>query len=375
MRIDVRGVILSAPEATVYRWICEPDEYCVSDEMVSALRDTQDETLDICIESPGGDILAAFAIINAVSDYALAHPKAEINCYVGGLAASAAASIVAMLPRSRCKVYAHRNSMFMFHGVYTTVRDAGAQAMQDQADLLVKLNGQIQGALLARTTIPPTTISQWFNEGRQGWIDGLQAVTYGLADQILELEAETLNFSDKFANKLKEQNIMDLTSIKNFIANLTKKNEEKPEEEGTPAENPPAEPEKKPEGGCGAEPEKNPEGEETPAENPPAEPEKKPEDDPELENHIHKLMDLCSDLKAQLANETTARKTAEAKLAKLTGGLKNTASAAAPTANTFQEAVKATMQANPGMTYNDAFCMTIKSHPALYDKLMSSKTF
>ena len=359
MRIDIRGVILAAHEATIYRWLAQPDEYCVSDEMVEALRDTKDETLDICVESPGGDILAAFAVINAISDYALRHPKAEINCYVGGLSASAAASIVAMLPRSRCKVYAHRNSMFMFHGVYTTVVEAGAQAMQDQADLLSRLNGQIQAALMARTSIPPATISQWFAEGRQGWLDGQQAVSCGLADQILELEAEQLVFSDQFAQKLKEKNIMDLTSIKNFIANITtKKNEAE-------------EPEKQPEGGCGENPPAKPEGEgEPPAA--PQEPEKQPEgEDPELQNHIQALMDLCTGLKDKLEKETAARKSAEAKLAKLTGGLKNSAPAPATEAKTFQDAVHETMAANPGMRYNDAFCKTAKEQPALYDKLMN----
>ena len=378
MEVRINGIILSAISGSFMRWFAEPDEYCISDEICQQIRQCEDSIIDVAVESPGGDIVAAFGIVNALADWCMAHPAGRLEVFVGAQACSAAAAVVAMVPRSRSAVHLHSNSQLMFHSVYTEAC-GGPDAMRDTAVSLEQLNAQIQGALLSRTTIPPATVAGWFAEGRQGWLTAAQCLEFGLADDILSVDAEPFVFSDKLKTNLDKEpanSMMNLKFLKSLIKNMAKapstpKNEE-PEEPGKPAvpQEPPAEPEKPEEPADPEEPEEPAEPEE------PEEPEEPQDDESEelekLQEENKSLKARIAELEEELTKAEAAKNQAEAKLARLTGGFRNSAGAARPqNFRTWKEALAAYTKEHPTLDQDDAFVACAKAYPALYKSTIS----
>ncbi len=194
--IDFHGVIYSAMTGAEARAYCDPAEYCISDDLVAAIRSEPSTTLDICVDSPGGDFFAAGSVVNAVTDWLRKDADRSVQVFVGSMALSAAAYFVASLPKTRVEVYAHRNTAFMFHCVHSDAVDAGADALRDQADAQDRCDDAIRSALLYRTTLSPSQIDQWLSEGREGWLSAAEAEEVGLVDAVLDADAELFHFSE-----------------------------------------------------------------------------------------------------------------------------------------------------------------------------------
>lgn len=369
MEIRISGIILSALSGSFMRWFAEPDEYCISDEICQQIRQCEDPVIDVAVESPGGDIVAAFGIVNALADWCMAHPAGRLEVFVGAQACSAAAAVVAMVPRSRSAVHLHSNSQLMFHSVYAEAC-GGPGAMRDTAVSLEQLNAQIQGTLLARTSIPPATVAEWFAEGRQGWLTAEQCLEFGLADDILSVDADPIVFSDKLMNNLDKEpadSMMNLKFLKSLVRNMAKTPQsprnEAPEEPEKPAV--PEEPEKP---AVPQEPEEPAEPEE------PEEPEEPQDDDSEelekLQEENAQLKARVAELEEELVAANVAKDQAEAKLSKLTGGFRNRSPK--PVFSDFAAALSSYRAEHPESSYNDAFCAVAKAEPKLYDRLKNS---
>lgn len=386
-KLLLRGIILSPLSGDMERFCSEPDTYTISEDLISAIQAEQDE-LDILVDSPGGDIFAANAVAMAITDWLVAHPDGKASITVQALAASAAAALLVGTRSPRCRIACHRNSQLMFHGVFTTVFDGGAQKFSDTAGALEKSNEQIRSALLSRTQTPPALIAQWFAEGREGWVTANEALEWGIVDEVIDIDAAPKSESSQtFLNQLKTHPAMNLNTLKRlFLKNEAEDPEKKPGE-GNPEdpEKKPGEgtdPEKKPGEGEGEDPEKKPgEGtpedpEKKPVEGEGEDPEKKPiegegeESDPEeeiveLKAALGKLQETVAALERQLSD-------AKGTNARLTAGLRTTSASHTHSAPaTFDDAIRDLRRANPGWSYNDAFVQAAKLFPRLWKQKMS----
>lgn len=360
-KLLLRGIILSPLSGALERFCSEPDTYTISEDLISAIQAEQDE-LDILVDSPGGDIFAANAVAMAITDWLVAHPDGKASITVQALAASAAAALLVGTRSPRCRIACHRNSQLMFHGVFTTVFDGGAQKFSDTAGALEKSNEQIRSALLSRTQTPPALIAQWFAEGREGWVTANEALEWGIVDEVIDIDAAPKTESSQtFLNQLKTHPAMNLNTLKRlFLKNEAEDPEKKPIE-GNPEdpEKKPIEgtdPEKKPGEGEGEDPEKKPgEGEESDPE----------EEIVELKAALGKLQETVAALERQLSD-------AKGTNARLTAGLRTTSVSHTHSAPaTFDDAIRDLRRDNPAWSYNDAFVQAAKLFPRLWKQKMS----
>ena len=145
---------------------------------------TSDGEIDLHIDSFGGDVLAANMIGNAIAAWCLEHPEAKCTCTVGSIAASAAANMLARLPKQferRC----YEDSLVMYHSCYGLVC-GGPEAMRDNAVMMDLVNDMAKNALKSRTTLDKDRIDDAFREGRELWLSGQECRDCGLVDGLID---------------------------------------------------------------------------------------------------------------------------------------------------------------------------------------------
>ena len=191
-KIEIRGVIVSSDydaewyESYIDKGVITPE---------SSFRRALDaaptgERLDLYINSPGGSVFAGYEMLNTVREWR-AITGQEVRVTLGGLAASMGAYLAAYLGPVRV----HSNTKIMFHGA-SGGAFGGAGAMQDEADLLAKINAELTTLLATRYNLDSDTVSGWFAEGRMGWLDAAEATAAGLANEVIgDLAAMPVNES------------------------------------------------------------------------------------------------------------------------------------------------------------------------------------
>lgn len=129
------------------------------------------ETINLYINSPGGDVFDGVAIFNA-----LKRNKAQIAVHIDGLAASIA-SIIAMAGNS---ITIAENGMVMIHDPWS-FSIGNAAEMRKQADVLDQVAGTLVNTYTARTGLDADEVKALM--GAETWFDAEQAVTKGFADK------------------------------------------------------------------------------------------------------------------------------------------------------------------------------------------------
>lgn len=176
-KIEIKGIICA--DGWGY------DEDTMPSGVLKQLADcTDDGEIDLRIDSFGGDVLAANMIGNAIAAWCLEHPQAKCTCTVGSIAASAAANMLARLPKQferRC----YEDSLVMYHSCYGLVC-GGPDAMRDNAVMMDLVNDMAKNALKSRTTLDAGRIDDAFREGRELWLSGLECRDCGLVDGLID---------------------------------------------------------------------------------------------------------------------------------------------------------------------------------------------
>lgn len=131
-------------------------------------------SLNVYINSPGGDIFAGFTLYNMLNR----HP-AEKTVYIDGLAASAA-SVVAMAGDS---IKMPANATLMIHNAWTYT-SGDAEELRKTADELERINGQIAEIYASRTGKDKDEISALMAE--ETWMSGTEALEMGFIDELIE---------------------------------------------------------------------------------------------------------------------------------------------------------------------------------------------
>jgi hypothetical protein len=81
----------------------------------------------------------------------------------------------------------------MFHGAWT-MSIGGKELHQDTAALLDKINGDIKARLVSKYGMSPETVTQWFAEGREGWLSAQELVDAKLATDIIADPSDVIDF-------------------------------------------------------------------------------------------------------------------------------------------------------------------------------------
>lgn len=151
------------------------------------------ETLNIYINSPGGDVFEGNTIMNM-----LKRKKCTKNVYVDGLAASIA-SVIAM---AGDKIIMPSNSMMMIHNSWTYAA-GNSNELRKLADDLDKVNASIRQTYLDKAgdkLDEETLINLMDNES---WLTAQECFNYGLCDVVGEETSVAAKFDLNTLNKYK----------------------------------------------------------------------------------------------------------------------------------------------------------------------------
>lgn len=172
--------------------------------------------IDIWLNSPGGDCVAASRIYTMLMNY-----PDDVNVKIDGITASAA-SVIAM---AGTKVSMAPTAMIMIHNPLTIV--GGQKEDLDQAvQMLTETKESIINAYELKTNLPREKISSMMDD--ETWMNVNKAIELGFADNMLGQDKDVTDcysYSDKqselvLLNKLKPQTKSNI-SVKSLQKRLS----------------------------------------------------------------------------------------------------------------------------------------------------------
>lgn len=153
------------------------DETAFAQAMASITSDT----IHLRIDSPGGDVFAARAMMTAISQ----HP-AKVIAHVDGLAASAATGICMACD----EVEISSGARFMIHNAWT-IAIGNKDDMRKTGDLLDKIDAGLVDDYARRTGKAVDVVTGWMDE--ETWFSADEAVANGFADRKIEVVKKRAN--------------------------------------------------------------------------------------------------------------------------------------------------------------------------------------
>lgn len=197
-----------------------------SKEVKYQLSQIKAKTINVHINSPGGDVFESVAIHNLLKNH-----KAEINVYIDGLAASGA-SVIAM---AADKIIMPKNTMMMIHKAWTFAA-GNAKELRKIADDLEKIDTAVTESYTSRFVGERSELERLFDE--ESWLTAEDCLTLGFADEISdeidisdeEEEKEEISAKEEIVNKYSLEIAVSLNG-KELGKTLYPKIEEKPKEE------------------------------------------------------------------------------------------------------------------------------------------------
>jgi len=125
------------------------------------------------INSPGGDVFEAAAIYSLLTQH-----KADVECYVDGLAASAAFTIA----MAADEIHISESAMMMLHNAWGMCMGY-ASDMQAEAELLDKVSSTMQGIYSNKSGMKADEVQDLMDA--ETWMTAAEAVEYGFADDMI----------------------------------------------------------------------------------------------------------------------------------------------------------------------------------------------
>lgn len=183
--------------------------------------------LNVYINSPGGDLIDAIAIFNAIKRY-----DGETTAYVDGVAASAASYICMAFD----KVVMPKNTVMMIHDPITTAF-GNADDMRETADLLDKFKNSIVAGYSDKSGKSYEEIAAMLNA--ETWLGAEEAVFFGFADEMTE-EIAVVAMAKGWNYKNAPQNLIEIQEEKAdaIVAQTEQEVAEQPPVETEPAQEP-----------------------------------------------------------------------------------------------------------------------------------------
>ena len=145
--------------------------------MVEAFAAIGGKDVALHVNSPGGDVFEARAMVSAVRAHQAKGHK--VTAYIDGLAASAAT----YLALSGDEVHIADGGMFMVHNSWTLAWGDKTE-MRSIADLLDKIDGTIHSDYARKTGAKAEQITAWMDA--ETWFTAQEAKDAGFVDSVIE---------------------------------------------------------------------------------------------------------------------------------------------------------------------------------------------
>lgn len=162
-------------EATVYLYDVIGEDWfggVSAKEFVPALNAIDADTINLRINSPGGDVFDGRTIATALRNH-----KARVVAYIDGQAASAATYVALAAD----EVVMAEGGFFMIHNAWTLAM-GNASDFMDTAELLGKVDASIVADYQRKTGKTPEQIAQWMADTT--WFTAEEALAEGFVDRI-----------------------------------------------------------------------------------------------------------------------------------------------------------------------------------------------
>lgn len=134
-----------------------------------------DSPIYLYIDSPGGDADAGFAIFDMVR-----FVKAPVYIIGMGLVASAAALVLLAVPKERR--IGLTNSHYLIHQPLSGIKGVATE-IEIHAQEIIKMRGRINQVISSQCSQPLEKVEK--DTDRDFWLDGTEAVEYGLISRII----------------------------------------------------------------------------------------------------------------------------------------------------------------------------------------------
>lgn len=172
----------------------------------------QVDTLNVHINSCGGDVFEGIAIYNLIKNY-----NAVKNVYIDGIAASIA-SVIAMAGDN---IYMSNTSVMMIHNCWTWA-SGNAEDLRKTADDMDKVMQAIRNAYLSKVNIDEDKLKQLLDD--ESYLLADECIEMGFCSEIIEYDEEEKELSA--SSRGYYDLVMKVKKLENNQAQLT--DEEKP---------------------------------------------------------------------------------------------------------------------------------------------------
>jgi ATP-dependent Clp protease protease subunit len=143
-------------------------------------QENSSDTINLYINSPGGDVDAGFAIFDMARFI-----SAPVRCIATGLAASAAVVVLLAAPKKRRMSLP--NARFLIHQPSTGVRGSRAD-IQIEANEILKIRQKIDELIAKETGQPASKVAK--DTQRNYWMSAEEALEYGLISKIIKSKSD-----------------------------------------------------------------------------------------------------------------------------------------------------------------------------------------
>lgn len=195
-KIHVKGPIISDAHQRFYDWIGID---ATSPSKVSNSLPGDKSSVDVIINSGGGDVFAGSEIYTALRDY-----EGQVTVKIVGLAASAA-SVIAMAA-SEGKLLISPTAQLMMHNV-STYGGGDYRDFEHTAEVLKSANQSIANAYKARTGKSDEELKAIMD--KETWLNATTAVEQGFVDEVMFEEKEELSLSANFGSPMLSGNAIE----------------------------------------------------------------------------------------------------------------------------------------------------------------------
>lgn len=169
------------------------------------------ETINLRLNSPGGQVFDAHAIFNM-----LVRSKARVEVDIDGMALSAA-SVIAM---AGDEIRMAENAMMMIHDPWI-VAMGSAQELRNTADTLDKIRGTIVSTYSGRRALDAEEVSKMMAD--ETWMDAGEALDAGFVDSVTQAQRAAAHYdpshfpflkADKLQPIEEENNVVEMPGLK-----------------------------------------------------------------------------------------------------------------------------------------------------------------
>lgn len=215
-KIDVKGAIISDDDKWIYDMF---DMQATSpSDITNVLKDLTNETVEITINSGGGDVYSASEIYTELRDYG-----GDVEVRIVGIAASAA-SVIAMSGNVKMSPTAS----LMIHNA-STITMGDHREMDKTSEFLKSVNKSVSSAYQNKTGLSEEELLNMMND--ESWLSADEAKEKGFVDEVMFKETEykavasahgqlPKNVIDTMRDKKQEPQNITVDDIKSAVAEM-----------------------------------------------------------------------------------------------------------------------------------------------------------